>query len=353
MAGKRRKGEKVKKGGSRKRRRVTPRVDGGAGQLTARVVRDLRWQDGLLEGIGRRGSSHLVLGDKSKWEEGEVCAVWRGDGPGQGWAAVYIEEVDAVGNVTKAVWLRGGRPASTQTRRLMSMGKMRCLRAIRSERVAQEEEEDEEEEEEEAEQEREQEQEQEQEQEREDPEEVVVNEGDEIAAAGMEVDRRYWCVDERVDWGRLEQANARAKQLVLPTSLEEETSEFREEVVKRAGVVCCSSTGPLPVREQYALELVIAAVLTTQCRNGRSVLVFRELVAMASERGSWARLSLEEIERLVRPLGFSKRRSQNVWRATRVSRACARACATSGVDALIRTFAGVGEKCGKSFRLFW
>ena len=344
MGEKRRKGEKVKKGGSRKRRRVAPRVDGGAGQLTARVVRDLRWQDGLLEGIGRRGSSHLVLGDKSKWEEGEVCAVWRGDGPGQGWAAVYIEEVDAVGNVTKAVWLRGGRPASTQTRRLMSMGKMRCLRAIRNERVAQEEEEDEEEEEEEAEQEREQ----EQEQEREDPEEVVVNEGDEIAAAGMEVDRRYWCVDERVDWGRLEQANARAKQLVLPTSLEEETSEFREEVVKRAGI-----GSPLPIREQYALELVIAAVLTTQCRNGRSVLVFRELVAMASERGSWARLSLEEIERLVRPLGFSKRRSQNVWRATRVSRACASACATSGVDALIRTFAGVGEKCGKSFRLFW
>ena len=147
--------------------------------------------------------------------------------------------------------------------------------------------------------------------------------------------------------------DARAKQLVLPTSLEEETSEFREGVVKRAGVVCCSRTGPLPVREHYALELVIAAVLTTQCRNGRSVLVFRELVAMASERGSWARLSLEEIERLVRPLGFSKRRSQNVWRATRVSRACARACATSGVDALIRTFAGVGEKCGKSFRLFW
>ena len=344
MGEKRRKGEKVKKGGSRKRRRAAPVADGGAGQLTARVVRDLRWQDGLLEGIGRRGSSHLVLGDKSKWEEGEVCAVWRGDGPGQGWAAVYIEEVDAVGNVTKAVWLRGGRRASTQTRRLMSMGKMRCLRAIRNERVAQEEEEDEEEEEEEAEQEREQ----EQEQEREDPEEVVVNEGDEIAAAGMEVDRRYWCVDERVDWGRLEQANARAKQLVLPTSLEEETSEFREGVVKRAGI-----GSPLPIREQYALELVIAAVLTTQCRNGRSVLVFRELVAMASERGSWARLSLEEIERLVRPLGFSKRRSQNVWRATRVSRACARACATSGVDALIRTFAGVGEKCGKSFRLFW
>ena len=138
----------MKKGGSRKRRRAAPVADGGAGQLTARVVRDLRWQDGLLEGIGRRGSSHLVLGDKSKWEEGEVCAVWRGDGPGQGWAAVYIEEVDAVGNVTKAVWLRGGRPASTQTRRLMSTGKMRCLRAIRSERVAQEEEEDEEEEEE-------------------------------------------------------------------------------------------------------------------------------------------------------------------------------------------------------------
>ena len=112
MGEKRRKGEKVKKGGSRKRRRVAPRVDGGAGQLTARVVRDLRWQDGLLEGIGRRGSSHLVLGDKSKWEEGEVCAVWRGDGPGQGWAAVYIEEVSTQCSFQyHSVCTRGGKSA--------------------------------------------------------------------------------------------------------------------------------------------------------------------------------------------------------------------------------------------------
>lgn len=112
-----------------------------------------------------------------------------------------------------------------------------------------------------------------------------------ITEGGMQVDSRYWCVDAPVDWGRLEAANADRTSLVLPDSLEKETAEFRAEVVSRAQVV--DSNGPLAVRSPFTLELVIAAVLTTQCRNGRSVLVFRELVAIAREEGSCAACLLQ------------------------------------------------------------
>ena len=141
-------------------------------------------------------------------------------------------------------------------------------------------------------------------------------EADMITEGGMQVDSRYWCVDAPVDWGRLEAANADRTSLVLPDSLEKETAEFRAEVVSRAQVV--DSNGPLAVRSPFTLELVIAAVLTTQCRNGRSVLVFRELVAIAREEGSWARVTFEAILRLVTPLGFPRTRARNVFAATRV-----------------------------------
>ena len=98
------------------------------------------------------------------------------------------------------------------------------------------------------------------------------------------------------------------------------------------------------------MELVIAAILTTQCRNGRSLLVFRELCAIASERGSWAELTLVEIARLTKPLGFT-RRAHHVLAATRVSRGAAEHAARLGVTALVTLFAGVGEKCGTTLCL--
>ena len=237
-------------GTKRKRRRARPVTNGGAGQLTARAVRDLRWTDGLLAGVGRLGRSRLVLGDKSPWVAGELCALWRGDGPGQGWANLFVESVDS-GVVTKAVWLRGGRPASGQTKRLMSLGKMRCLRVIHGEREVAEHENGDAEEDaaqagaaeaeaaaaaeeaaeagaaqaeaaaaaEEATQE---------------VADEAADEGDAIAEGGMQVDRRYWCVDDRVDWSSLERQNSRLEPLVLPTRLEDESAQFRAAVVSRA-----------------------------------------------------------------------------------------------------------------------
>ena len=138
MGGKRRKGEKVKKGGSRKRRRVAPRVDGGAGQLTAHIVRSLRWADGLLGD----GQSHLVLADSRPFRRGELVAAWCGDGAHQGWRTLHIEDVDG-GGVRRAIWLRSGKRVSNQIRRLLSAGHMRCLRCLP---VAEDEEDEEEEE---------------------------------------------------------------------------------------------------------------------------------------------------------------------------------------------------------------
>ena len=221
----------MKKGGSRKRRRVAPRVDGGAGQLTAHIVRSLRWADGLLGD----GQSHLVLADSRPFRRGELVAAWWGDGAHQGWRTLHIEDVDG-GGVRRAIWLRSGKRVSNQIRRLLSAGHMRCLRCLP---VAEDEEDEEEEEEE--------------EQGSEGSsaagsaagsseggsegggsaaggsegssaaglaggseggqtrEEVVSiddrpirEEADMITEGGMQVDSRYWCVDAPVDWSRLD-----------------------------------------------------------------------------------------------------------------------------------------------------
>jgi len=161
----------------------------------------------------------------------------------------------------------------------------------------------------------------------------------------MVVDTRYWCVDDQIDWAALRARNSAKEPLLLPPSLESETAAFREELVSRCG---CGDAAA--ITSSYALELVIAAILTTQCRNGRSLLVFRELCSIASERGSWAELTLVEIARLTKPLGFT-RRAHHVLAATRVSRGAAEHAARLGVTALVTLFAGVGEKCGTTLCL--
>ena len=73
-------------GKGRKRRRVTPRQDGGAATLTIGAVSDLRWADGAVHG----DRCQLVLGDTGPFAAGELCAAWVGDRPDQGWRSLYV-----------------------------------------------------------------------------------------------------------------------------------------------------------------------------------------------------------------------------------------------------------------------
>ena len=93
------------------------------------------------------------------------------------------------------------------------------------------------------------------------------------------------CVDELVDFDELTRRNQREAPLEIPPSLEEETTQFRAEVVRRAGVV--GVVGCLPaIDECFALELVIGSLVTLQTVNTRSVGVFRALVSLAARQGS-------------------------------------------------------------------
>ena len=169
-------------------------------------------------------------------------------------------------------------------------------------------------------------------------ERVLIREG------GRQVDTRYWCVDLPVDFDALQQHNAQRDPLELPTRLEDESPAFREEVVRRAGVVT-SMTPALRIEDRYALELVIGALVTTQTRNERSVLVYRSLVSLAVEKGSWAGVTLCEVREALKTLGLESR-CMNVYVATQCPRGDAAAAAAAGIGALKQRFPGVGEKCG-------
>ena len=98
-------------GKGRKRRRVTPRQDGGAATLTTGAVSGLRWADGAVHG----DRCQLVLGDTGPFATGELCAAWVGDRPDQGWRSLYVESAFE-GRVLKAKWLRNAWPLSKQDR---------------------------------------------------------------------------------------------------------------------------------------------------------------------------------------------------------------------------------------------
>ena len=94
----------------------------------------VRFVDGVRRpraALGRwssaRDGCRLVLGDTGPFEVGELCAAWVGDRPDQGWRSLYVESCEA-GRVIKAKWLRNAWPLSKQDKRLLTEGKMWCLR---------------------------------------------------------------------------------------------------------------------------------------------------------------------------------------------------------------------------------
>ena len=122
--------------GRKRRRRVAPRTDGGAGLLTASALANLRWADAMVHGgEACNAQSRLVLGDSSPFVSGELAAAWVGDGDGFGWRTLYVRYAQEDGVVRSAQWLADGRHLSAHDKKLLSTGKMRCVRCHASDRA--------------------------------------------------------------------------------------------------------------------------------------------------------------------------------------------------------------------------
>jgi endonuclease-3 len=68
-----------------------------------------------------------------------------------------------------------------------------------------------------------------------------------------------------------------------------------------------------PLQHQNPYTLLIAVLLSAQCTDARVNTVTPQLFAKANTPKKMIKLSIEEIEEMIRPCGLSKRKAQAIW----------------------------------------
>lgn len=70
---------------------------------------------------------------------------------------------------------------------------------------------------------------------------------------------------------------------------------------------------PIPLQHTDSYTLLIAVLLSAQCTDARVNKVTPELFAKAHTPSQMIKLSVEEIEAIIRPCGLSKRKAKAIW----------------------------------------
>ncbi len=75
---------------------------------------------------------------------------------------------------------------------------------------------------------------------------------------------------------------------------------------------------PIPLDHTDAYTLLIAVLLSAQCTDKRVNLITPALFAKASSPQSMVRLSVEEINGIVRPCGLAPRKAEAIWKLSHI-----------------------------------
>ena len=75
---------------------------------------------------------------------------------------------------------------------------------------------------------------------------------------------------------------------------------------------------PIPLDHSDGFTLLVAVVLSAQCTDRRVNLVTPALFALAKTPGAMAKLSVEEINDIVRPCGLAPRKAQAIHQLSKI-----------------------------------
>ncbi|MCQ2380628.1 MAG: endonuclease III [Victivallaceae bacterium] len=73
-----------------------------------------------------------------------------------------------------------------------------------------------------------------------------------------------------------------------------------------------------PLKHASPFQLMVAVVLSAQCRDDRVNLVTEKLFAIAPDASSMAKLTEERIEEIIRPCGLGKAKAKSIRAASRM-----------------------------------
>lgn len=100
---------------------------------------------------------------------------------------------------------------------------------------------------------------------------------------------------------------------------------------------------PIPLDHQDHYTLLIAVLLSAQCTDVRVNLVTPHLFAKANNPYDMAKLSVEEIEEVIRPCGLAPRKAKAIWELSRILVECYEGKVPESFEAL-EALPGVGHK---------
>ncbi len=75
---------------------------------------------------------------------------------------------------------------------------------------------------------------------------------------------------------------------------------------------------PIPLKHEDAFTLLVAVLLSAQCTDKRVNEVSPKLFAKADTPGEMIKLSIKEIEDIVRPCGLSTAKSKAIWNLSKI-----------------------------------
>ncbi|MCF3649816.1 endonuclease III [Opitutaceae bacterium LMO-CP1] len=75
---------------------------------------------------------------------------------------------------------------------------------------------------------------------------------------------------------------------------------------------------PIPLDHSDSYTLLIAVLLSAQCTDKRVNLITPALFARASSPQAMVRLSVEEINGIVRPCGLAPRKAESIWKLSHI-----------------------------------
>lgn len=100
---------------------------------------------------------------------------------------------------------------------------------------------------------------------------------------------------------------------------------------------------PVPLDHQDAFTLLIAVLLSAQCTDVRVNLVTPHLFKLASTPQDMIKLSIREIEDIIRPCGLAPAKSKNIWNLSKILIERYRGEVPASMEAL-EELPGVGHK---------
>lgn len=75
---------------------------------------------------------------------------------------------------------------------------------------------------------------------------------------------------------------------------------------------------PIPLKHRDSYTLLIAVLLSAQCTDARVNLITPKLFALANTPEEMVKLSVKEIEEVIRPCGLAPRKSKAIWELSQI-----------------------------------